>query len=117
MATDRLARLAVYTTIHPGCEPFLASFGASLRRQTDHDFDLWIALDALTPCDVVAAMGRFPRVHWIEAAPGDTPASLRQRAFATLVRRYDAIVLVDADDLLQRSRVAAAREMLATCDV
>ena len=45
----RAERLAVYTTIHPGCEPYLASWCDSIRRQTDRDFDLWIGLDALAP--------------------------------------------------------------------
>jgi hypothetical protein len=120
-------RLAVYTTIHPGCEPYLASWCDSVRRQSDRDFDLWIGLDALTPaaCPALAIsparleaeVGDCIPVRWIVARPGDTPARLRQRALAEMVTAYERIVFVDADDLLQHSRVAAAREALATCDV
>jgi hypothetical protein len=58
-----------------------------------------------------------PAVHWVEAVEGDTPATLRQRAFAALVSRYDSIVFVDADDVLLPERVESARQMLATFDV
>jgi hypothetical protein len=114
MATDSLA---LYTTIYPGCEPFLAGFGDSIKAQTDRDFDLWIGLDHITATVVLNAVGRLPRVHWIIANPRETPASLRQRAFAMLVDSYDEVVLVDADDLLQRGRISAAREALESCDV
>jgi hypothetical protein len=110
-------RLALYTTIYPGCEPFLASFGASIQEQTDRDFDLWIGLDHMTAAVVLNAVGRLPRVHWVIANLRETPASLRQRAFAMLVESYDEVVLVDADDLLQRGRISAAREALESCDV
>jgi hypothetical protein len=120
-------RLAVYTTVHPGCEPYLASWCDSVRNQTDRDFDLWIGLDALapvampamsiSPARLEADVGPHIPVHWVVARPGDTPARLRQRALAEIVANYDRIVFVDADDLLQHSRVAAARETLATCDV
>jgi hypothetical protein len=122
-------RLAVYTTIHAGSVPFLGSWYDSVQRQTDRRFDLWIGLDAVEPdtIDVSAiAAARYagapdgeaePPVHWLSAIEGDTPATLRQRAFAALVGRYDAIVLVDADDVLDPARVASARQMLATFDV
>jgi hypothetical protein len=126
MSTDRLA---VYTTIHAGSVPFLGSWYGSVQRQTDRRFDLWISLDAVPPDTIdvgaIAAL-RYagapdgepePPVHWLSAIAGDTPASLRQRAFAQLATRYDAIVLVDADDVLDPARVASARQMLATFDV
>jgi hypothetical protein len=110
--------LAVYTTVYRGCEPYLASWRESLQEQTDHDFDLWIGLDAITPDEVMAeAGGGLRTAHWIVAEPGDTPASLRQRAFAMLVNAYDEVVLVDADDMLQRSRIESARDALESCDV
>lgn len=132
MSADELPgvdRLAVYTTIYPGCEPFLGSWYASVQRQTDRRFDLWIGVHAVAPAtvDVSPIMTaryegtpegeREPAVHWVEATEEDTPASLRQRAFNNLVSRYDSIVLVDADDVLGPDRVECARQMLATFDV
>jgi hypothetical protein len=123
----RAEKLAVYTTVHPGCEPYLAAWCDSVRRQSDRDFELWIGLDALAPAAMPtpsfspawleAEVGERIPVRWVVARPGDTPARLRQRALAEMVTIYDRIVFVDADDLLQHSRVAAAREALATCDV
>jgi hypothetical protein len=110
-------RLAVYTTVYRGCEPYLASWRESLQQQTDRDFDLWIGLDTITPDEVITEAGGLHHAHWIIAEPGDTPASLRQRAFAMLVNAYDEVVLVDADDMLQRSRIASARDALHECDV
>jgi hypothetical protein len=110
-------RLAVYTTMYPGCERYLASWWESFCRQTDRDCDLWIGLDAMTAEQVQTQIGSALQAHWVPARPGDTPASLRQRAFDLLVRHYDKIVLVDADDLLEPTRVEAARQALDSVDV
>jgi hypothetical protein len=110
-------RLAVHTTIYPGSERFLSEWYDSVLSQTDQRFDLWIGLDALTPAHVEAAVGRRIEAQWVDSRPGDTPADVRQHAFDALVVRYDAIVFVDADDVLEPTRVAAARDALSACDV
>ncbi len=119
MLADRNNRLAVHTTVYPGCERFLAEWYASVLAQTDSRFDLWISLDMLTPQQVepAAAAGQPLQAHYVAARPGDTPAGVRERAYEQLIACYDAIVLVDADDILLPTRVEAAREALATCDV
>ncbi|HEY8534915.1 MAG TPA: hypothetical protein VIL25_00645 [Vicinamibacterales bacterium] len=110
-------RLAVCTTAYPGCEPFVRSWHEGLLKQTDRTFDLWIALDAIGPDRIEAAAGRPIAAHWVPGRRGDTPASIRSRAFAQLVSEYDAIVLVDIDDVPLPSRVAAARRALREADV
>lgn len=110
-------RLAVYTTVYPGSEPFLADWYQSVARQTDRHFDLWVGLDGLTPAQVGAATGRPLLAHWVRARAGDTAADIRQRSFEALIPRYDAIVFVDSDDVLHPTRVASARESLASTDV
>jgi hypothetical protein len=111
-------RLAVYTTVYPGCERFLPDWYASVLAQTDQRFDLWISLDALTMQQVEAASGRsLSAAQFVAANPGDTPADVRERALEKLIACYDAIVFVDADDLLHPTRVEAAREALATSDL
>ena len=112
-----MTALAVYTTVYPGVEPFLADWYASLSRQTDADFDLWIGLDVLDIAAATAAMGGEPDAIWVSGRPGDTPGSLRQRALARLVERHALVVLVDSDDVLHPSRVATARAMLAGHDL
>ncbi len=108
-----MTSLALYTTVYPGVESFLADWHASVARQTDADFRLWIGLDVMDVEAATAAMGAEPDAVWVQGIPGDTPGSLRQRALAQVVERHDAVVLVDSDDLLHPSRVATARAMLA----
>lgn len=111
-------RLAVYTTVYPGVQPFLAGWLRSLARQTDRNFDLWIAVDALEVEDVVQAMGTDPGpgTRWVRSPPGSTIAEVRSRAWAHLCPHADAVVLVDSDDLMHPSRVEAARRTVAYAD-
>jgi hypothetical protein len=110
-------RLALYTTIYPGVEPYLTVWYDSVLRQTDADFELWIGLDAVRPAQVMAAVGRNVDAHWVEAGQGSTPAQVRSEVLGQLIDRYPAVVLVDSDDVLYPSRVAAARSMLERADV
>jgi hypothetical protein len=110
-------RLAVYTTVYPAVAPYVAEWYASVRAQTDQDFDLWIGVDALTRDEVVAALGTDPGATLVMAPAGASPAQVRARAIDLMVESYDAIVFTDSDDLLHPDRVAAARAALESCDV
>lgn len=110
-------RLAVVTALYPGVEPFLASWYRSVEVQRDRDFDLWVALDGLTPAGVRDAVGHDVEATWVAASPGDTPARVRQRVLEPAAERYDGVVLVDGDDLLRPSRVGAARRALRHADL
>jgi hypothetical protein len=109
--------LAVYTTVYPGVEAYLGDWGRSLGQQTDRDFDLWIGLDTLDRKTVRKILDPFLKVRWVSAPPGATPARIRQRALAQIVETCSAVVLVDSDDLLHPSRVAAARADLEASDL
>ncbi|NBC17811.1 MAG: hypothetical protein GVY18_10905 [Bacteroidetes bacterium] len=110
-------RLALYTTAYPGAEAYLPDWHRSVRAQTDAQFDVWIGLDALTPADVAAAVGEPIHAEWVAGAPGDTPTQVRQRALLQIIDRYEAVVLVDCDDVLHPSRIAAARRALRQSDL
>ena len=124
-------KLALYTTIYPGVEKFLAGWYASVLAQTDRDFDLWIGLDmidaetawrhmngATTPPGATRPADPAAKSPiWVASPPGSTIAEVRQRAWETLVDHCDAVVLVDSDDLLLPSRVATARAMLRDHDL
>lgn len=110
-------KLALYTTIYPGSEAYLEMWHRSVEVQTDPHFDVWVGLDTLTPGAVNAAIGRDLNAVWKPGLPGDTPTQVRQRALTQLVERYDAVVLVDCDDVLHPGRVAASREALQHCDL
>lgn len=110
-------RLAVYTTIYPGVEPFLPRWSSSIRAQTDRDFDLWIGTDGLSLGQLADSLPLDDRLRWSPGRPGDTPGAIRARAITQMVPSYDAVVFVDSDDVLCASRVEAARAALATWDV
>jgi hypothetical protein len=66
----------------------------------------------MTGYDVAELVGRDLEANWIEGAPGSTPAQIRQQALDEIVKVSSEVVLVDSDDLLHPSRVAAARAAL-----
>lgn len=109
--------LAVYTTIYPGVEVYLADWCRSLRDQTDQDFQLWIGLDMLETESVQNMLGSDLNANWVAAPSGATPAQIRQQALAQIAETCSGVVLVDSDDLLHPSRVAAARTALQTSDL
>jgi hypothetical protein len=112
-----MATLAVYTTIYPGVEKYLADWFRSVCGQTDHDFQLWVGLDTTSVESAKYAMGGELDAIWVSGQVGDTPATIRQRALSRIVEDHDAVVLVDSDDILHSSRIATARAMLRENDL
>jgi hypothetical protein len=111
------SRLAMYAAAYPAAEPFLGAWTGSLQAQTDRDFDLWVTADGLDPDALRRTLG-IERLHVVEPpAGGAAPGQLRAMAINQLVELYDAVVFVDVDDVLEPSRVAAARQALEHCDV
>ena len=100
-------RLALYTTIYPGVEPYLAEWFRTVDAQTDREFDLWIGLDTLSPADVAAACGRPCTADWVralDATPAEALKTAREAADGkdvrigggpTLIRAFLAAGLVD----------------------
>lgn len=109
--------MAVYTTIYPGVEMYLTDWYRSVREQTDQDFQLWIGLDGIEATAVEAAIGSRLDVVWVPSEPGSTPALIRQGSLAQIIEDFDAVVLVDSDDILHPTRVAAARAALQTSEL
>jgi hypothetical protein len=107
-------KTALYTTFYPAAQPYLGAWSRSVVAQTDQDFELWIAVDNVSFTDLV-----LPRanIHWLYAEAGDTPASLRQRAFEEIVQTSDAVIFVDSDDVLLPNRISVAKQALKSCDV
>lgn len=109
--------VAVYTTVYPGVEKYLAGWYRSVVAQTDREFDICVAIDALDRDEVLAAFGADEgEVRFVSSA-GGSPAGIRQSAIEQLVDEYSLIVFSDSDDLLFPERVASARAALASCDV
>lgn len=112
-----MQRIAVYTTIYPGVEAYLPDWYRSVREQSDQDFHLWIGLDGIEAGAVEAAIGTHLDAVWVASEPGNTPALIRQRSLIQIVEDFDAVILVDSDDILHPTRVAAARAALQTSEL
>jgi hypothetical protein len=110
-------KLALFTTIYPGVEPYLADWLRSVREQSDRECQIWIGLDALSVEAACEAMGGDPGARWLAARSGETPAQLRQRIWLQMLPTCDGIVMVDSDDVLAPSRIEAARAALAGSDL
>lgn len=110
-------KLALFTTVYPGVEPFLADWLRSVRDQTDGDVRLWIGVDGLAVAAVCDAMGGDPGARWVHARPGQSPVQLRQRVWREILPTCEGIVMVDSDDILAPTRIAAARRALDRCDL
>jgi hypothetical protein len=109
--------MAVYTTIYPGVEVYLPDWHRSMQEQTDQDFQLWIGLDGIEAGGVETAIGAHLEAVWVPSKADNTPARIRQRSLAQIVEDFDAVILVDSDDILHPTRVAAARAALQTSDL
>jgi hypothetical protein len=113
----RSERLAVHTTVYPGAEPYLAAWYQSIQQQTDKEFDLYISVDSLSDKDLRTAFACKPCATLLKGGPKSSPAQIRSLALGVLVDHYDAVVLVDSDDVLEPSRISAARTAMRRYDV
>ena len=112
-----MSTIALYAAVYPGAAPFLDAWYASVEAQADGNFDLWISLDGLTEAALVRQLGAQPAATFVVAERGSTPAQVRQQALTRIADEYEAVILVDSDDVLHPDRVAAARVWLEGADV
>jgi len=110
-------RLAIVTAAYPAVMKYLDDFFNSLKAQSDKDFDLWIALDGVDEKVVSLGFGKAKQARFVSAPPNATPAVVRNKVLEQALQNCDAAVLVDADDVLDATRVAAARESAGKYDV
>lgn len=110
-------RLAVVTAVYPAALGFLKPFADSLAVQSDLDFALWIGLDGVEEEAVHQAAGRRLAAGFASAPVGVSPAEVRNLVLARALPGCDAVALVDADDILGPSRVAAAKAAAAQRDL
>ncbi len=109
--------IALFTTVYPEGEKFLAEFFTSVNNQTDKNFDLWIGLDRFRERDLDQYLHENLSVKCIELKQGESNISLRQRAIEQMIEHYPGIIFVDSDDILTPFRVLTARASLQRFDV
>lgn len=107
----------VYTTIYPGVEKFLAPWFQSVCRQNDSEFDLFIALDGVEDYYVRAFAGCSIEAEWFRGDGRGTPASIRNEAWNILAGKYETVIFVDCDDVLEPCRVSRAKKFLGRYDM
>ena len=106
-------KTAVYTTLYPDAIRFWSDFIQSVEAQIDQDFDLVVCLDGVSADDVNS--GRL--IHFYLPST-KTPSSIRQETWQHLIDNgYEAIIMVDADDVLMPDRVKNARAGLVNADM
>lgn len=110
-------RVAVVTAAYPAVLPYLKDFAESLENQTDPDFELWIGLDGLEKKDIQKAAGRKISAYFVATPKSATPTMVRNTVLQQALQKCEAAVLVDADDILMESRVAAAKASAAESDL
>jgi hypothetical protein len=108
---------AIYATCYPGVERYLPQWRESLLAQTDQDVAVHIGLDGSHPDRILEILGPHVSPQLITSRAEDTPASLRTRALLALSDEYEAVILTDMDDVLLPSRIAKAKESLASHDL
>jgi hypothetical protein len=103
---------ALYTTVYPGVEKFLAPWCQSLKEQTDQQIDLWVGIDHANIDLLKVELTQFGDIHEIHAHPEDTPAQIRERAIIEIIESHEIIIFVDSDDIMMPTRVETAKKAL-----
>ncbi len=98
-----------YTRDPQGALALLRTTVASLLRQTDPNFQIWIAAEETLPLGF-----RDPRIHWLHSPPqarGWKDMRWRQTRIAAQLRNAGGgwLMFVDADDLVSRRVVRHVR--------
>jgi len=113
-----MGRVALFTAIYPAALKHVGAWHASVRAQTEREFDVWIMLDGVSVDEAAAAAGADLAGQSHRARAGASPAEVRNQGLLELLDRgsYDTVVLVDCDDILLPERVARAVSALQSCD-
>ena len=110
--------LALYTTIHPGTRPYLRDWYASVQAQSDQEFELWIGIDEVPIEEACGLMDiKESEAQWVVADEDDTPAMVREHAWAAMLPHADAIIMTDSDDVLRAHRIEQGRKDISSADV
>jgi len=110
-------RIALFTTIYPEGMSYFSAWHDSVVQQTNNDFDVWVGCDRISKNDVANRIGDDLSTTWVESKQGESSISLRERAIKKIIGTYPAVIFVDSDDILEKTRVTAAVTSLKNSDV
>lgn len=101
--------------VYPGVEAFLPEFLASLTRQTDRQFVLFLINDGLADLNGFLKEAEVPAR---QRAYKGSPAALRKAGIEWVVSEgVEAVVFADADDYFADNRVEISKQKLAGFDI
>lgn len=112
-------RVAFFTVVYPGVEPYLPCFVESILAQTCKNFSLFVFNDGVADETVESYFGVLSGyVEWRSERVSGTPAQIRINAINRLNRyRYQYAIFGDSDDYFSANRVACVLELFRYYDV
>jgi glycosyltransferase involved in cell wall biosynthesis len=110
-------KLAVFTVAYSQAEPYFEDYFASVRAQTDREFDLLILNDGISP-ERLSASAAGLRCNLCVREASANPVGLRKLGIEWLQSgHYDAVVFADIDDRFPPNRISVSRQLLMQCDL
>lgn len=105
----------VLSAIYPGAKPYILEFLASLARQTDSEFTLFLVNDGLT--GVESSLKEAGLDAQVLPATG-SPAEIRKIGIEWAISKgAETIIFADADDYFADNRIEVSKKALADVDL
>lgn len=109
---QRQNKIAFFSVVYPGSEPYLSDFLCSLNRQTYQKFDLIVCNDGLE--NLQRILDPFGNLKVLILSETGTPATIRSSGIRhILAGGYDSIVFGDSDDFFDPQRIEKSMDLLS----
>lgn len=109
-------KVAFFSVVFPGAEPYLNDFFKSLEKQSYKEFALVVVNDGLTCFSDY--MKEYKDLSIIEIKFSDSPAKIREYGLKYLGEQgYHYVVFGDSDDYFPENRVKIALDYLVDYDI
>lgn len=108
---------SIFSVIYPQSVQYFDEFIASLSKQTDKDFILYLANDGVPDNDLETILGKFSLNVRVANFSG-SPSYIRKKAIGWVKdQNIDYIIFADSDDYFSSNRVERTRELLVKHDI
>ncbi len=113
----RQTPVALFTVVHPGSLPYFGAFYGSVRRHAGANDRLVIASDGVSADALEDALGGPLDAELVPEKPDAGPVGVRVDTLLGLCERFQAIALIDSDDMLLAGWTDRVREVLWHADL
>ena len=110
-------KIALYSTFYPACIPFVQQWAQGVLAQDDRNFDLHLALQGVSVDEVTACLDEGIRFTPWPVESTLTPAQVRCHVWKQICPDYDAIAMIDSDDIMLPACIPLHREGLKKSDL